>query len=203
MGYEYYLDSALVKPTQERWLKHQDLILSLEVKTCFDCKIFDVANWVARLSGEDGPEEMPSHEALSVSSQGAPEISSVVGQPPLLVRDHFSSPRVVAKSCKRDKGHRPSPQRPQYPNLYRCLKRRWGLLRASLYKGSVVRQGKKATHKCGSFVPLFRFHSQKPTSKRRFSKCVSSDYSCFDYHRGQTIQRRQDLVSRVGPEVLF
>ena len=25
----------------------------------------------------------------------------------------------------------------------------------------------------GSFVPLFRFHSQKPTSKRRFSNCVS------------------------------
>ena len=27
MGYEYHLDSALVKPTQERWLKLQDLIL--------------------------------------------------------------------------------------------------------------------------------------------------------------------------------
>ena len=30
----------------------------------------------------------------------------------------------------------------------------------------------------GCFVSLFRFHSQKPTSKRRFSKCVSGDYSC-------------------------
>ena len=29
MGYEYHLDSALVKPTQERWLKLQDLILLL------------------------------------------------------------------------------------------------------------------------------------------------------------------------------
>ena len=27
VGYEYHLDSALVKPTQERWLKCQDLIL--------------------------------------------------------------------------------------------------------------------------------------------------------------------------------
>ena len=27
MGYEYHLDSALVKPTQERWLNLQDLIL--------------------------------------------------------------------------------------------------------------------------------------------------------------------------------
>ena len=32
MGYEYHLDSALVKPTQERWLKFQDLILRLKSK---------------------------------------------------------------------------------------------------------------------------------------------------------------------------
>ena len=31
-------------------------------------------------------------------------------------------------------------------------------------------------------VPLSCLHSQKPTSKRRFSKCVSGDYFCFDYH---------------------
>ena len=48
------------------------------------------------------------------------------GQPSSLVRDHFSSPRVVAKSCKCDEGCRPSSQRPQYPNLYRRLKRRLG-----------------------------------------------------------------------------
>ena len=34
----------------------------------------------------------------------------------------------------------------------------------------------------GCFVPLFRFHSQKPTSKRRFSTCVSGEYSCSNYH---------------------
>ena len=34
----------------------------------------------------------------------------------------------------------------------------------------------------GCFFPLFRFHSQKPTSKRRFSKCFSGDYSCSNYH---------------------
>ena len=27
---------------------------TLKVKTCFDCKVFAVANWVARLNGEDG-----------------------------------------------------------------------------------------------------------------------------------------------------
>ena len=32
VGYEYHLDSAVVKPTQERWLKFQDLILRLKSK---------------------------------------------------------------------------------------------------------------------------------------------------------------------------
>ena len=32
MGYEYHLDSALVKSNQERWLKLQDLILRLKSK---------------------------------------------------------------------------------------------------------------------------------------------------------------------------
>ena len=55
----------------------------------------------------------------------------------------------------------------------------------------------------GCFVPLFRFHSQKPTSKRRFSKCVYDDYSCSNYYCRWTFQRRQDLLSSTGPEVLF
>ena len=120
-----------------------------QVKTCFDCKMFDVANWVARLNGENGPGGTPSHQALSVSSQGALEISSVAGQPPSLDRIHCSPPRLVAKSLKRDERCRPSSQRPQYPTLYQRLKRRLGCsLRSKFYKGSLVRLGKKATHKC-------------------------------------------------------
>ena len=68
-----------------------------QVKTCFDCKMFDVANWVTYLNGENDPGGTPSHEALSVSPQGALEISSVIGQPPSLDRIHFSTPRVVWK----------------------------------------------------------------------------------------------------------
>ena len=93
-----------------------------QVKTCFDCKMFDVADWVACLNGENGPGGMPSHEALSVSSQGALEISLVAGQPPSLDRSHFITPRLVAKSLKRDERCRPSSQRPQYPTLCRRLK---------------------------------------------------------------------------------
>ena len=40
-----------------------------QVKTCFDCKMFDVANWVASLNGEDGPGGTPSHDPFSVSSK--------------------------------------------------------------------------------------------------------------------------------------
>ena len=120
-----------------------------QVKTCIDCKMFDVSNWVASLNGENGPGGTPSDEALSVSSQGALEISSVTGQPPSLDRSHCSPPRLVAKSLKRDERCKPSSQRPQYPSLYRRLKRRLGRsLRPKFYKGSVVRSGKKATHKC-------------------------------------------------------
>ena len=88
VSYEHHLDSALVKPNQERWLKLLDY------------------------------------------------------------RNHFYTPRVVAESHKCDERCKPSSQRPQYPTLYRRHKRRQGRsLRAILYKGSVVRQGKKATHK--------------------------------------------------------
>ena len=111
-----------------------------QVKTCFDCKMFDVVNWVASLNGENGPGGTPSHEALSVSSQGSLEISSVAGQPPSLYRSHCSPPGLVAKSLKRDERRRPSSQRPQYPTLYRRLKRRLGRsLRPKFYQGSVVR----------------------------------------------------------------
>ena len=111
--------------------------------------MFDVSNWVASLNGENGPGGTPSHEALSVSSQGALEISSVAGQPPSLDRSHCSPPRLVAKPLKCDERRRPSSQGPQYPTLYRRLKRRLGRsLRSKFYKRAVVRAGKKATHKC-------------------------------------------------------
>ena len=72
-----------------------------QVKTCFDCKNFDVTNSVACLNGEDGPGGMPSHEALSVSSQGALEISSVVGQPPSLDKnlEWWQNPTNVMKGA--------------------------------------------------------------------------------------------------------
>ena len=85
-------------------------------------KMFDVTNWVACLNGENDPRGTPSHEALSVSPQGALGISSVIGHPPSLDRNLFSTPRVMAESHKCNERCRPSSQRPQYPTLYRRLK---------------------------------------------------------------------------------
>ena len=79
VGYEYRLDLALVKPTQERWLKLQDLILRLKSRHVLAARCLMSLYWVAWLNGENGPGGTPSHEALSVSPQGALEISSVAG----------------------------------------------------------------------------------------------------------------------------
>ena len=68
---------------------------------------------VALLNGEDGPRGLPSHETHSVASERELEISSVAGHPSSLVRDCFSSPRVVVRFCQCAEG-----LRPQYPNLY-------------------------------------------------------------------------------------
>ena len=149
VGYQYHLDSALVKPSQERWLKFQDLFLRLKSKHVLTTRC--LMSLIGLLASVEKvvPEGRLHNEALSVLPQGALEISSVVGQPPSLDRNLFSTPRKVAESHKHDERHRPSSQRPQYPTLYRRLKRRLGRsLRANFYKGSVVRPGNKATHKC-------------------------------------------------------
>ena len=99
MGYEYHLDLALVKPTQERWFKLQDLILCLKSKHVLTVRcLMSLIGLLA--STRRWSRGTPSHKALSVSSQGALKISPVIGHPPSLVRDHFISARVVAKSRK-------------------------------------------------------------------------------------------------------
>ena len=116
-----------------------------QVKACFDCKMFDVANWVACLNRENGPGGTSSHEALLVSSQGALEISSVAGQPPW---KETISAHLDAKLFERDERCRPSSQRPQHPTLYRRLKRRLGAHLEQTSTKGLWSDGKKATHKC-------------------------------------------------------
>ena len=130
---------------------------------------------------------------FSVSPQGALEISSVVGQPPSLDKYHFSTPRVVAESHKCDERCRPLSQRPQYPTVYRYLKRRLGCsLRASLYKGSVVTQEKKATQKCYRAAGDFSGPSkvQGPVSKPNNVGCYGQ-LNSSSLHK----QRRRNPLS--------
>ena len=163
-----------------------------QVETCFDCKMFDVSNWVASLNGEDGPGGTPSHETVSVSPERALEISSVAGQPPSLDRSHFCSSGLVAESCKGDDRRRPSSQRPQYPTLYRRLKRRLGRsLRTKFYKRSVVTSGKRTSHKRPRIEScLSGFETlQRPVSGPNSASC-HGQLNCGSLHkqtRGNTL----------------
>ena len=98
------------------------------VKTCFYCKMFDVANWVACLNRENGPRGTPSHEDLSVSSQGALKISSVSGQPPSLDINHLCTPRLVADSHKHDERCRPSSSKTTVSNSLQMRQTKGGAL---------------------------------------------------------------------------
>ena len=86
VGYEYHLDSALVKPTQERWLKLQDLILHLKSKHVLTARCLMSLIGLLASTEKMVPEGRLHMRPLSVSPQGALEISSVAGQPPSLER---------------------------------------------------------------------------------------------------------------------
>ena len=133
MGYEFHLDSAVVKPSQERWLKFQDLFLRLKSKHVFDYKMFDVANWVAFLNGENGPGGTSSHETLSLSPRGALEISSVVGQPPSLDRNLSAHLEWWQNPTNMMKGTDLHPKT-TVSNSLQTPQTKAGALRANLYK---------------------------------------------------------------------
>ena len=156
--------------------------------------MFDVSNWVASLNGENGPRGTTSHEALSVSPQGALEISSTSGQPPSLDRSHLCTPSLVAESCKCDERLTPSSQRPQYPTRYRRLKRRLGLsLRTKFYRRSVVSPGKRASHKRPRIKSCLSGPEtlQRPVSGQNRASC-DGQLNCGGLHkqtRGNTLSR--------------
>ena len=110
MDYEYHLDSAIVKPTQERWLKLQDLILRLKSKHVLTAECLMSQIGLLASTEKMVQEGRHSHEALSISSQGALEISSVIGLPPSLDRVLFCTSRLVAESCKRAERRGPPSQ---------------------------------------------------------------------------------------------
>ena len=63
MGFEFHQDLALLNPLREM-AQFSGFDPTLKVKHVFDFRMFDVANWVACLSGGNDPGGTPSHEAL-------------------------------------------------------------------------------------------------------------------------------------------
>ena len=149
MGYEYHLDSALVKPTQERWLKLQDLILRLKSKRVLTARclmsLIGLLASTEKMVPEGRLHMRPFQFHLKEHWRYPQSLDNLLLWTEAIAAhlDWWQNPSNVMK------GARPSSQRPQYPTLYRRLKRRLGCsLRPKFYKGSVVRSGKKATHKC-------------------------------------------------------
>ena len=64
MGYKFHLDLALLNPLRDM-AQFSGFDPTLKVKHVFDFKMFDVANWVACLNGENGPGGTPLHEPPS------------------------------------------------------------------------------------------------------------------------------------------
>ena len=160
-----------VKPTQERWLKFQDLILRLKSKHVL------TARCLMSLIG-----------LLASTEKMVPEGRLHIRPFQFHLKEHCRYPQSLdsllpwtgAISAHLEWWQNPinmmkgSDQRPQYPTLYRCLKRRLGRsLRSKFYEGSVVRSGKKTTYKHprveGSFTGSSKV--QGPVSEPNSSSC--------------------------------
>ena len=113
VGYEYHLDSALVKPTQERWLKLQDLILRLKSKHVLTARclmsLIGLLASMEKMVPEGRLHMRPFQFHLKEHWRYPQSLDSL-------------TPRLVAKSLKRDERCRSSSQRPHYPTFYRCFK---------------------------------------------------------------------------------
>ena len=119
VSYKYHLDSALVKPTQERWLKPQDFILRLKSKhvltaRCLMSLIVLLAS-TEKMVREGHLHMRPSQFHLREHWRYPQSLDILL---PWTETISFRTPRVVAESHKRDERCRPSSQRPQYPTLY-------------------------------------------------------------------------------------
>ena len=104
VGYEYHLDSALVKPTQEsRSLKLQDLILRLKSKHVLTTRcLMSLIGLLASMEQMvlEGRLHMRPFQFHFKEHWRFPSLD----------RNHFSTPRMVAKSHKHDERCRPSSQ---------------------------------------------------------------------------------------------
>ena len=115
-----------------------------QVKHVFDYKMFDVANWVACLNRENGPRGVPSHEALKEHWRFPQSLDTLLPWTKTFSAhlEWWQNPTNVMRGTDLH-------PKTTVSNSLQIPQRRLGrLLRAHLYKGSLVRMGNKATHKC-------------------------------------------------------
>ena len=174
VGYEYHLNSTLVKPTQERWLKLQDFILRIKSKHVLTARclmsLIGLHASTEKMVPEGRLHMRPFQFHLKEHWRFPQSLDTLLPWTETISAhlEWWQNPTNVMK------GLRPSSKRPQYPTLYRRLKRRLGRsLRANLCIRSVVRQGKKATHKCSRAEGSFSGPSkvQGPVSKPNSVSC--------------------------------
>ena len=169
VDYEYHLDSVLVKPTQERWLKLQDLILRLKSKHVLTARcLMSLIGLLASTEKmvPEGPLHMsPFQFHLKEHWRYPQSLDS------LLPWTESFSAHLVAESCKCDERRRPSSQRPQYPTLYRRLKRRLGLLlRTSSTKGLWSNQEKRL------HIDVLELKAVSLTLRRFMDQCQTKQF---------------------------
>ena len=121
VGYEYHIDSALVKSTQERWLKLQDLILRLKSKHVL------TARYLMLLIGLLASTEKMVPEGRLHMRPFQFHLEELWRYPQSLDSLLPWTETICAhldwwQNSKLDERCRPSSQRPQHPTLYRRLK---------------------------------------------------------------------------------
>ena len=145
MGYEYHLDSALGKPTQERWLKLQDLILRLKSKRVLTARclmsLIGLLASMEKMVPEGRLHMSPFQFHLKEHWRYPQSLNSLLPWTEAIAAhlDWWQNPSNVMKGTDlHPKDHS--------IQLFTDTSNE-GSLRSKFYKGSVVRLGKKATHK--------------------------------------------------------
>ena len=172
------------KPTQERWLKLQDLILRLKSKHVLTARCLMSLIGLLALTEKMVPERRlhmrPFKFHLKEHWRFPQSLDNLLPWTETISAhlDWWENPTNVMKGADlHPKDHSIT--------LYRRLKRRLGRsLRANLYKRSVVRQGKKAIHKCSTAEGGFFGPSkvQGPVSKPNSVGCYRQ-LNCSSLHK--------------------
>ena len=144
VGYDYQLDSARVKPTQERWLKHQDLILRLKSKHVLTARclmsLIGLLASMEKMVPEGRRHMRPFQFHLKEHWRYAQSLDSLFSwtETSSTHLERWQNPTNVMRGADlHSKDY-------SIQLFNRRLKRRFGCsLWTNLYKGSVVRQGKR------------------------------------------------------------